>query len=1243
MIIREFNKINKNDVALAGGKGASLGEMTQAGIPIPEGYVILSEAFERFIKETELTAEIDACLDSVNHEEIHTVENASEKIRALIMEKQIPKDISKDIIKEFNKLGAKFIAVRSSATSEDSSTAAWAGQLGSYLNTTKDSLLENVKKCWASLFTPRAIFYRFEKKLHKEKVSVAVVVQKMVQSEVSGIAFSVHPVTQDRNQLIIEAGFGLGEAIVSGQITPDSYVVLKDSLEILDKNVSEQIRGLYKKETGGNEWIDIGEKGKEQVLTEEEITELSKLIIKIEKHYGFPVDVEWAREKGKFYIVQSRPITTLTNEDEKNEATKKNYQSSDWYHYGRWIEPVLTTALWMGNDMKDLDFNTLNTYYVLKGNYFFLKSELKKVEEFVEDKINNDKSWFDKLFLICEERAKKIISFQGKKDINGLLISGRDCLNASMTIQLIDYGLERYLEKISKKTGITVPEVVLLIKPFKKTLLMEFQEELRKSKNEDIPHLVKKYEWIRTQMLSGKALNEDTIKEEIKNISNNEKPDKLINLPNEYNEILRIGSKLAYYRTYLVELFNKTSYYYIPLIKKLATKYKLKWEEVLLFTFEELIQLNNTGKIPIDFKKRKNGFGIIRENNKFRVVIEDELNSLLKSCQENLDTMVSELKGMVAYKGGIINGVTRIIENANDIHKLKKGEILVTNETTPDFVIGMKIAGAIITNQGGLTTHASIVSRELRIPCIIGTKIATQVLHDGDLVEVDTDKGIIQVLERAKESLFEDPSFINGEKWNISVTRNMSFWHQFLSNQGHFHHMKDFGIKPLRLLTVTNNSTETHAFLNPENNKEYSQSVLETISSNQGIDKLKQNYFKYSKELLKSLEICDKNLNFNNWNKFISSYRKLCAGLYITVTIGRNGSELLSQELKNYFLEEEIPEIISLITYPEEHTSLFNSLKELLSIGKEIQEGTLKQKNIDNRLKKWIEKYSSIPVNFCEEPWTIKDVKQHLNTLLEKNCKEEIKLMKEGNEVRLKKAKEILKKVNNKKVTILANAIAEGTYLNEYRKNVFSRVSLGYRKIFQKIIKKTGGNNWRDGFYLTPEEMGEILKGKKFNLNKIKQERKEIGMYIDKEGNLKFLNNKELQGLELFLLDLHGKKKNEEQEIVSEIKGFSANKGKIKGIMKVILSSKDFHKLNRDEILVTTMTSVDFIPIMEKAAAFVTNEGGITSHAAIVAREMNKPCIIGTKIATQILHDGDFVEVDADKGIVKILKRQNGK
>jgi len=312
---KKFSELNKTNSDIAGGKGASLGEMLNAGIPVPDGFVILSTTFEEFLNKSNLIQEIDAVLESVDRSAVHSIDEASEKIQALIKYAKIPVDIVMEIETEFAQLGSEFVAVRSSATAEDGADHAWAGQLDSFLNTTKDTLLEKVQDCWASLFTPRAIFYRFEKGLHTTKISVAVVVQTMVNSEKSGIAFSVHPVTQDRNQIIIEAGFGLGEAIVSGSVTPDSYVVSKTPREIIDIYVSDQSKALYRKAGGGNEWHELEARGSLQVFSNPEILELTGIIVSIENHYGFPCDIEWAYEGGKFYITQSRPITTLSKID----------------------------------------------------------------------------------------------------------------------------------------------------------------------------------------------------------------------------------------------------------------------------------------------------------------------------------------------------------------------------------------------------------------------------------------------------------------------------------------------------------------------------------------------------------------------------------------------------------------------------------------------------------------------------------------------------------------------------------------------------------------------------------------------------------------------------------------------------------------------------------------------------------------------------------------------------------------
>lgn len=309
--VKSLSELSKTNAPIAGGKGASLGEMTRAGLPVPPGFVVLASAFDAFIQNAHLEQEITQVLEQLSASDTVAIEQASKHIQGLILEAVVPSDVKTDIMTQYEVLHSPLVAVRSSATAEDSATSAWAGQLESYLNTDASSLLDCVQNCWASLFSPRAISYRIEKGMLRERVSVAVVVQAMIQSEVSGIAFSVHPVTQNINELIIEAGFGLGEAVVSGAVTPDSYVVDKILLGLKSVAYAPQQRQLVFNGSE-NTWQTVPEALIHmQKLDTAHILELSKLIIAIEKHYGFPCDVEWAFVDNAFFITQSRPITTL--------------------------------------------------------------------------------------------------------------------------------------------------------------------------------------------------------------------------------------------------------------------------------------------------------------------------------------------------------------------------------------------------------------------------------------------------------------------------------------------------------------------------------------------------------------------------------------------------------------------------------------------------------------------------------------------------------------------------------------------------------------------------------------------------------------------------------------------------------------------------------------------------------------------------------------------------------------------
>jgi len=311
IFVKNIAELIKDDFLIAGGKGASLGEMLRMGFPVPPGFVILSTAFDKFLIETDIIVEIDAQLKKVDVKKTNTINDASEVIRQLMNSCEVPRVLEREIFSAFSALKIKYAAVRSSAIAEDSSAASWAGELESYLGIQKKDLICYIKQCWSSLFAPRAIFYRLWRKMKNKENSVAVIVQNLVNAEVAGVCFTTHPVTQDRDQLVIEAGWGLGESVVSGKITPDTYIVDKSRMEILDVNRNRQFKQVAKAGSQIQEILVPKLKIGRQCLSDKKILQIAKIASKIEWHYGFPCDIEWALEKGKFYIVQSRPITTL--------------------------------------------------------------------------------------------------------------------------------------------------------------------------------------------------------------------------------------------------------------------------------------------------------------------------------------------------------------------------------------------------------------------------------------------------------------------------------------------------------------------------------------------------------------------------------------------------------------------------------------------------------------------------------------------------------------------------------------------------------------------------------------------------------------------------------------------------------------------------------------------------------------------------------------------------------------------
>lgn len=1030
MITKIFKELSKENVDTAGGKGASLGELTQGGVPVPPGFVVLTHAFEHFLDETDLRQEVRALLSNVDSSAIHTAERASEQIQNLIITAKIPEDRVKEIQQSFKELNAEFVAVRSSATAEDGAENAWAGQLDSFLNTTEDTLIKNVQKCWASLFTPRAIFYRIEKGLKESHVSVAVVVQKMVESTSSGIAFSVHPVTEDSNQLIIEAGFGLGEAIVSGSITPDSYVIEKEPRHIIDINVAEQKRGIFRKQTGGgSEWRDIpSEQGSKQVLTDEEILELSELVVKIENHYGFPCDIEWAREGGKFYIVQSRPITTLQP------------------------KPI-----------------NMNVHEVGKEND---QTVLQFVRDHTWNKIvSREMSLFE---LNCAARAYTMFSFE--RVLDSVVVGEKGMATR--------YCIQAQLEQLRDDIRTIPMRDVLCTCLDTDKKFFHYLTTCNVDNNFNLGEFIEHYTTSWLGELLGYYVGEYSDDDEAIALSKQ----------------LR-GTQNAQ---------HLASAEFVPKVLSHASQqHGLSAQEASLVLPEELVR----GSVKQDIiKERGLSYALVTQESKLQLLAGDDALVVAQCIVSDSDQIRKDIfnstviLGTTAYAGRT-QGVVRIVNTNEQARKFIDGEVLVSvmTRTTLAHVIGK--ASAIVTDEGGITSHAAIVSRELGKPCIIGTKIATKVLQDGDLVEVDADKGVIRFLERM------------GEKFGTN----------------------DALVKEISTLTW-----------------------------------------------------------FKSWEARFPLF---------SVTIGAPGyfqplKDEFGFELKHF-----------LVTTHEGTLAGFWVEKELLAFGE--------------HLAKCAEKNPAIVATWAKR---LKQETDKFRTLMHKGAEyflsqDNLRVLRRSDEMLSAYQIAVREVINYLPDTLRERYVEDLQGARKYSETIFFELSEIVTSILTLVAQKEDVLVHLVGC-MTGDELEEYLSEGKLQDKAILENRYLCSGFIN-HPEFTWLSGEEVLSIENSFL----------KNYTGELKGQTSHKGRVTGGVRVIKNFSAAASLIKGDILVTGMTDPNFVPIMERAGAIVTDAGGMLCHAAIVSRELKKPCIIGTKIATQVLHDGDLVEVDADKGVVRVLER----
>ncbi len=315
-----FADVSVGDVGLVGGKGANLGEMTRHGVPVPPGFIVTVTSYRRFLVESGLINVLHRIFDGLNVHDADVLASAAERAQRTITGSPMSRALAREITESYERLGSGLVAVRSSATAEDLPDASFAGQQRTYLNVQGiEAVLETVKGCWASLFEARAIFYREEQHFDQLGVGIAVPVQRMVQADVAGVMFTAEPTRSDRTKVLVEAAYGLGESVVSGEITPDTYLIDKERGEILEKKLVPQSWKLVRNvDATRTDDLNIRETVASEhsaalKLTDDQIGEVVKLGLRLEETYSHPQDVEWAFENGRLYCVQTRAVTTLSD------------------------------------------------------------------------------------------------------------------------------------------------------------------------------------------------------------------------------------------------------------------------------------------------------------------------------------------------------------------------------------------------------------------------------------------------------------------------------------------------------------------------------------------------------------------------------------------------------------------------------------------------------------------------------------------------------------------------------------------------------------------------------------------------------------------------------------------------------------------------------------------------------------------------------------------------------------------
>ncbi|HEX7976641.1 MAG TPA: PEP/pyruvate-binding domain-containing protein [Anaerolineales bacterium] len=786
-----------------GGKGANLSRLTRAGFPVPPGFLIPTGAYWAFVQANDLQAQIVRLAT----DQTKTVEETSAAIRPIFEQGQIPPEIAAAISLAYNELkrllgGSAPVAVRSSATAEDLPGASFAGQQDTYLNVCGEpAVLEAVKRCWASLWTARALDYRARQHVDSASVSLAVVVQAMVSAEAAGILFTANPLSGARDELAIDAAWGLGEAIVGGQVTPDHIVADKATGAIKQITIADKAV-LTQPTASGTEERPVEErKRRAQVLGAEQVAELVKLGVEIEKYYGAPQDIEWCLAQGNFFIVQARPITTLP-EPVKWESPVAG---------AKWLKDM-QAGEWATEPLSPLGATTiLNTMVVERQRRFGLQKYPwhTLINGWLYIRGDYQPRWQVNLAIVIL-RYGLAGTLNGHSRMRRLWpsrIADLDALEKTRLAELPDHELRARVDRLLNVLGWWWWEVswftaIMMLEPmFSKkvpnladfmvlfrgndSLLLEAERALRQAADSGdtqghlakFGHLVESADPIHLtlrespellkQHMAAARRSEMTPDERLQNIRREraEAENHIRSLPGFSGVLLRfivrLGQSYAAHADDAVFHFQRvlalTRYTLLEIGKRMASAGTLeKAENVFYLESNELWQARSDLK-ELVIKRR-----LLRESQK-RLAPPSYIPQLSDPLWVNdrdwrmftsmlgetvLQRGVQERNGKKVIVGtpgspGRARGIARVITGPDDFHRFEPGDVLVAHATTPVWTPLFNIASAVVTEVGGPFCHAAIVAREFGIPLVDGALDAMQEIADGMPITVDGSVGIV--------------------------------------------------------------------------------------------------------------------------------------------------------------------------------------------------------------------------------------------------------------------------------------------------------------------------------------------------------------------------------------------------------------------------------------------------------------------------------------------------------------------